>query len=140
MDTLGPPESKRFHRFIGLDAADFIHPGDQMPPFEQLVADYQPLSPEPEPERFEELLGVLPVPDYSEDELRSIAVPVLVLAGAEEEFVKPEHTRRMATLIPGAELVIMPGTGHFAPFAQPTEFNQIVLAFLASEPIATPTT
>jgi len=111
---------------------------DQMPPFEQFVEDYQRLS--PEPERFEELLGVLPVPDYSEDELRSIAVPVLVLAGAEEEFFKPEHTRRMATLIPGAELVIMPGTGHFAPFAQPAEFNRIVLAFLASELIATPTT
>ena len=80
---------------------DGPHPSDQLPPFEKFVADYQRLS--PQPERFEELLGVLPVPctDYSEDELRSIAVPVLVLDGAEEEFVKPEHTRRMAELIPG---------------------------------------
>lgn len=29
MDALGLPEEKRFHRFIGLDAADFIHPGDR---------------------------------------------------------------------------------------------------------------
>ncbi len=29
MDALALPESKRFHRFIGLDAADFIHPGDR---------------------------------------------------------------------------------------------------------------
>ncbi|MDQ3657159.1 MAG: tautomerase family protein [Chloroflexota bacterium] len=29
MVVLGLPEEKRFHRFIGLDAADFIHPGDR---------------------------------------------------------------------------------------------------------------
>lgn len=29
MDALGLPEEKRFHRFIGLAAADFIHPGDR---------------------------------------------------------------------------------------------------------------
>jgi len=33
----------------------------------------------------------------------------------------------------------MPGTGHFAPFAKPAEFNRIVLAFLAGEAVATPT-
>ena len=29
MDALGLPEKERFHRFIGLDAADFVHPGDR---------------------------------------------------------------------------------------------------------------
>ena len=29
IEALGLPEEKRFHRFIGLDAADFIHPGDR---------------------------------------------------------------------------------------------------------------
>ncbi len=29
MESLGLPEAKRFHRFIGLDGADFIHPGDR---------------------------------------------------------------------------------------------------------------
>jgi len=116
---------------------DGPHPSDQLPPFEKFVADYQRLS--PQPERFEELLGVLSVPDYSEDELRGITVPLLVLAGAEEETVKPEHTRRMAELIPGTELVLIPGTGHFAIWAMPDEFNRIVLAFLAGETIATPT-
>ncbi len=67
---------------------------------------------------------------HLEAELGSITVPVLIVDGAEEEFIYPEHTARMAALIPGAELVIMPGTGHFAPFAQPAEFNRIVLAFL----------
>ena len=55
------------------------------------------------------------------------------MIGLEEEFIKPEHTRRLAELIPGAELVLMPGTGHFAPRAQPEEFNRIVLDFLAAQ-------
>ncbi len=29
MESLGLPEAKRFHRFIGLAGADFIHPGDR---------------------------------------------------------------------------------------------------------------
>jgi pimeloyl-ACP methyl ester carboxylesterase len=117
-------------------------PGDQFPPFERLIADYRRLA--PEPERFEELAGVLDAlykvaPNYSEAELGSIAVPVLILDGAEEELIKPEHTRRLAELIPGAELVLIPGTGHFAPFAKPGAFNQVVVAFLAGEAVATPT-
>ncbi len=38
-----------------------------------------------------------------------------------------------------AELILRPGTEHFAPFARPEAFNRIVLAFLAGEAIATPT-
>jgi 4-oxalocrotonate tautomerase family enzyme len=29
METLGLPPGKRFHRFIGLDAADFVYPADR---------------------------------------------------------------------------------------------------------------
>ena len=116
-------------------------PSDQFPPFERLIADYQRLA--PQPERFEELLGVLfalyaVAPNYGEAELKSIAVPVLILDGAEEEVIKPDQPVRMAALIPGAQLVLIPGTGHYAPFAKPAEFNRIVLAFLAGEPVGTP--
>jgi pimeloyl-ACP methyl ester carboxylesterase len=38
----------------------------------------------------------------------------------------------MALLIPDAELVIMPDTGHFAMMEKPDEFNRIVLDFLES--------
>ncbi|MGI9506924.1 MAG: tautomerase family protein [Geminicoccaceae bacterium] len=33
MDVLGLPEEKRFHRFIGLDREDFIHPPDRSPAY-----------------------------------------------------------------------------------------------------------
>jgi pimeloyl-ACP methyl ester carboxylesterase len=118
-------------------------PSEQLPPFERLIADYRRLA--PEPERFEELNDVLNAlykvaPNYSEAELGSITVPVLVLDGAEEEFIKPEHTRRLAELIQGSTLVLIPGTGHFAPFAKPAVFNQIVLDYLAGKAVGAPTT
>lgn len=73
-------------------------------------------------------------PNFLDDELRGITTPPLVLDGAEEELILPDEPRRMAALIPGAELAIMPGTGHFAPFEQPEAFNAIVLEFLRAAP------
>jgi pimeloyl-ACP methyl ester carboxylesterase len=116
---------------------------DQMLPFEYLIATYRRLS--PEPERFEELLGVLDEltnvgPKYSEEELKSITVPVLILDGAQDEFITPDQPVRLAELIPGATLVIMPGTGHFAVKARPGLFNQIVLDYLAGKTPSVPGT
>ena len=118
---------------ITPEGVQFV-PSDQIPPFERVIADYRRLS--PEPERFEELGAVLAAlttvgPNYSEAELQSIGVPVLILDGEADEFVTPDQPVRMVELIPGAELVLIPGTGHFAPFAKPAVFNQIVLEYLA---------
>jgi pimeloyl-ACP methyl ester carboxylesterase len=118
-------------------------PSDQIPPFERVIADYRRLS--PEPERFEELTEVLDAlyavaPNYSEAELKSITVPVLILDGAGDEFVTPDQPVRMAELIPGAELVLIPGTGHFVMFAKPPVFNQIVLDYLAGKAVGAPAT
>jgi pimeloyl-ACP methyl ester carboxylesterase len=105
-------------------------------------ADYEQTS--PTPGGFDALVAEVNAlsqvaPNFSEDQLRSIMVPFLILDGAEEEAIKPEHTRRLAELIPGAELILMPGTGHFAPIQQPEEFNRIVLDYLASpDEVATP--
>lgn len=69
-------------------------------------------------------------PNFSEEDLKRITVPMLILDGAEDEFVNADQPTRMAEPIPGAELIIMLDTGHFAPFAKTKEFNQIVLDFL----------
>jgi pimeloyl-ACP methyl ester carboxylesterase len=130
---------ERLNRVVAYGAnftPDGFHeptPSDQLPPFEKFVDDYRRLS--PEPERFEELLAATSAlyavaPSFSETQLGSIPVPVLILDGAEEEMIDPDQPIRMAELIPGSEMVIMPGTGHFAPTAQPDEFNRIVLDFL----------
>ena len=71
-------------------------------------------------------------PNYTEEQLQSITTPFLILDGEEEEAIDLNQTKLMALLIPGAELVLMPGTGHFAMFEQPEVFNQIVLDYLAA--------
>jgi pimeloyl-ACP methyl ester carboxylesterase len=127
--------------YFSPDGTRFV-PSVQIQPFERFIADYRRLS--PEPERFEELVGVLGAlqktsPNYGEAELGSISVPVLVLTGEADEGIKTEHTRQLAALIPESTLVLMPGTGHFAMFVQPAAFNQIVLEYLAGKTPATPT-
>ena len=77
-------------------------------------------------------------PNYSLEELGSITSPVLVLDGEEEEAVRVEHARLLAAAIPGAELVLLPGTGHAAPYEKPDEFNAAAVAFLAGELDAPP--
>jgi pimeloyl-ACP methyl ester carboxylesterase len=124
------------------DGLQFVE-SDQMIPFEYFIATYRRLS--PEPGRFEELLGVLDElskagPNYSEEELGSITAPVLILDGEADEFITPDQPRRMAELIPGATLVIMPGTGHFATNARPGLVNQIVLDYLAGKAVGAPAT
>ena len=102
---------------------------------ERASEDYQRLS--PHPERWDEFLGNISnmwatEPNYTEEQLRSITTPFLILDGAKEEAIDLNQTKLMALLIPGAELVIMPDTGHFAAFEQPEEFARIVLDYLAS--------
>jgi pimeloyl-ACP methyl ester carboxylesterase len=99
---------------------------------------YRAVSPQPdraelELEKVRSML--LYLPDYSKKQLKDISVPVLVLDGANEEIVEPTHARELSKLIPGSKLVIMPGTGHFAPYEQPAEFTRIVLDFLKTQKI-----
>ena len=63
------------------------------------------------------------------ESLPRIAVPVLVLAGEQDEqFLAP--TDYMAAKIPGAVKVIIPGAGHAANIDAPAAFNSAVLGFL----------
>jgi pimeloyl-ACP methyl ester carboxylesterase len=101
---------------------------------EQAAIDYQTVS--PAPERWDEFLGNISnmwatQPNYTEDQLKAITTPFLILDGQEEEAIDLNQTKLMALLIPGAELNLMPDTGHFAMFEQPEEFIGIVEAYLA---------
>lgn len=102
---------------------------------EAAAADYQQVS--PAPERWDEFLGNISnmwatQPNYTDEQLTTITTPFLILDGQEEEAIDLNQTKLMALLIPGAELNLMPGTGHFAMFEQPAEFIAIVSAYLAA--------
>ncbi len=46
--------------------------------------------------------------DWSDDDLRSIKAPAMIIS-SDRDVITPEHSLRMARMIPGARLVILPG-------------------------------
>jgi pimeloyl-ACP methyl ester carboxylesterase len=50
--------------------------------------------------------------------LASLQTPAVVVQGAEDQFVKPEHGRRIAAALPHTRLVMVSG-GHMAPYVHP---------------------
>ena len=64
--------------------------------------------------------------------LAQVSVPTLVITGAEDEMIPVEESRRMASAIRGAKLVIVPGAGHLASLEQPDAFNAALNGFLTA--------
>jgi pimeloyl-ACP methyl ester carboxylesterase len=64
--------------------------------------------------------------------LAQVSVPTLVITGAEDEMIPVEESRRIASAIRGAKLVIIPGAGHLANFEQPEAFNAALNGFLTA--------
>jgi 3-oxoadipate enol-lactonase len=57
-------------------------------------------------------------------------LPTLVLVGEEDALARPDAARRIATLIPGARLVVIPGAGHLPPVERPSETTAEIREFL----------
>jgi pimeloyl-ACP methyl ester carboxylesterase len=66
----------------------------------------------------------------SRETLPPIAVPTLVLVGAEDVLTPPAEAEAMAAAIPGARLGVIPGAGHLANLENPGAVNAALRAFL----------
>ena len=55
--------------------------------------------------------------------LMQIRVPTLAIAGARDRTVPPDESRRIASLVPNAELTLIPGVGHLSFFDCPHEYQ-----------------
>jgi pimeloyl-ACP methyl ester carboxylesterase len=62
--------------------------------------------------------------------LPAIAVPTLLVAGAEDRTSPAAVMQRMAQKIPGAEFALLEGCGHLGPMDQPDQFNHVLENFL----------
>lgn len=60
-----------------------------------------------------------------------ISAPCLVIHGEADRVIAPEHGRRLAALVPSAELAVLPGVGHCPHVEDPEAFNRLVAGFLA---------
>lgn len=75
------------------------------------------------------LLGMAERPDATGG-LSSIAVPTLVIAGAEDALVPPSEAEALAKAIPGASLKLIPRAGHLVAFEQADAFNEALRDWL----------
>ena len=64
--------------------------------------------------------------------LSQIRCPTLVLTGDLDRLVRPENSRMLAQLIPGATLVVIPGGGHRVLWEAVEECTDLIDGFLAS--------
>lgn len=63
---------------------------------------------------------------------RAIGVPALVVCGQEDKVTPPPLSEKLASLIPGAKLELIPGAGHISNLERPAEFNRIVEEFIGN--------
>lgn len=66
----------------------------------------------------------------SKHRLSEVNVPTLVITGAKDTTVQPDHQAQMASWIPGAIHVILSNSGHAASVDYPEEFNSVLVDFL----------
>lgn len=107
---------------------------------ERLAYAYQPLGVDylklmPDPERLPVILEKvrtmwLTEPNFTPEALAGIRAPTLVMDGQYDDVVRPDHAQEIAQSIPNSQVVILPGTGHYAVLEDPDAWNQAVLDFL----------
>lgn len=68
----------------------------------------------------------------SRPRLGRIGVPTLVVGGAEDRLCPPDRQEEMAAAIRGAELLLLPGCGHFAPLEEPVAVGEALRRLLAA--------
>ncbi|MFG2545712.1 alpha/beta fold hydrolase [Streptomyces sp. NPDC048594] len=81
-------------------------------------------------------------PDYR-DTLATVAVPTLIVVGADDVFTPVSEAEAIAGLVPHAALSVVDGAGHLPGAEQPERFNAVLLDFLRtveSADTAPPTT
>jgi pimeloyl-ACP methyl ester carboxylesterase len=62
-------------------------------------------------------------------DLPKIDVPTLVISGTNDVLTPPAEARRIAQLIPGARLEMLPGTGHMAMLEQSVTVDRLITEF-----------
>ena len=69
-------------------------------------------------------------PNYTEEDLSQINVRTAIVIGDHDTAITREHTEFIASRIPGAELIILPDSGHGVPVENPRLYAHTVLQFI----------
>lgn len=87
------------------------------------------------PDQFDAFVGEIvkmwgSEPAWTKEQLAKITTPSAIVVGDHDEAIKREHSEYMASVIPGARLVILPNASHFAMLQAPDEYSRSVLEFI----------
>jgi pimeloyl-ACP methyl ester carboxylesterase len=69
-------------------------------------------------------------PNWTKEQLSKIRVPTAIVLGDHDEAIKRDHTEYMASVIPGAKLIILKNASHFAMLQDPDGYTKAVLDFV----------
>jgi pimeloyl-ACP methyl ester carboxylesterase len=88
----------------------------------------------PDPDNFSAFAATLAafvgsLPGWSDDELRELTVPTLVLIG-DNDFIRVEHAARMQEVLPHARLAVVPGATHVSVLHETDLVMPILRRFL----------
>jgi 3-oxoadipate enol-lactonase len=82
------------------------------------------------PEAILAALSALAARGDSTANLPNIRIPTAVLVGELDKITPPSLSEAMAARIPGAELHVIPGAGHFSNAENAEAFNAVLVSFL----------
>lgn len=93
--------------------------------------DYARMS--PTPGEFDAFVGQISEmwatqPNWTDAQVAAITVPTTVVVGEHDEAILRPHTDKIASLIPGAKEVILPGVSHFAMLQDPAGYTAAIRA------------
>jgi pimeloyl-ACP methyl ester carboxylesterase len=72
--------------------------------------------------------------EFSDDELKAIKVPTLLILGNEEMIYSPaEAAERALRILPNSKVIMLPNCGHAIPFDAPNEASNAIDSFLPVE-------
>ncbi|MFP5327002.1 MAG: alpha/beta fold hydrolase, partial [Acidimicrobiia bacterium] len=67
--------------------------------------------------------------------LPSIEVPVTVVVGSHDRLLPPRYSKRIASLIPNSQLVVLDEAGHMLPWEAPEKLVELLVAATDAEQV-----
>lgn len=98
-----------------------------------MAGDYAKMS--PTPDQFDDFVTQISnmwgtQPNWTDEQIAAITVPTAVVVGEYDEAILRPHTEKIAGLIKGSKLVILPQVSHFPSLQAPAEYNAAIRDFI----------
>jgi pimeloyl-ACP methyl ester carboxylesterase len=77
--------------------------------------------------------GIIQIRPFTDEELKSLHLPVLLLIGDQDIINNEDALKRAKGLVPGIKTDVIKNAGHFLSFDEPETVNKMVMKFLGDK-------